>query len=594
MLIFDLETDGLLDTVSKVHTLTMYDTKTQQYSTYDKAAVAEGIAKLASESVLCGHNIIGYDMPVLQKLYPKHRWNQKIIDTLVWARVAYPDIKDLDFKLRHKYELPGKLIGRHSLKAWGYRLGEFKGDFGETTDWKEWSQEMSDYCAQDVKVTAKLKDKLMSKAIASECVKLEHEVANIVQLQEANGFWFDKTKAEKLYVELINRKSELTNQLQQVFKPWYVKGKEFTPKRDNRKRGYTAGATMTHVSLTTFNPSSRYHVAHHLKKLYNWEPTEFTDKGEPQLNDEVLQSLPYPEAKLLAEYFTLDKRLGQLAEGDKAWMKMVGRDHRIHGHVITNGAVTGRMTHINPNIAQVPKAAPNVPYGHECRELFKARPGWVLVGCDASGLELRCLAHYMAMFDKGKYAKVILEGDIHTVNQEAAGLPSRDTAKTFIYGFLYGAGVAKIGSIIGGTPADGTRLRAEFLKRTPGLKKLLKWVYNQVKLQGYLVGLDGRHLKIRSAHSALNTLLQSAGALVMKKALVILYEDLNEFGLRHGKQYAFCANVHDEWQIECMPDFAETIGNLAKKAITKAGEYFAFNCRLDGAYSIGGNWAETH
>src|SRR5690606_31621074 len=184
--------------------------------------------------------------------------------------------------------------------------------------------------------------------------------------------------------------------------------------------------------------NSRTHIYKRLKDKYNWKPKEFTEKGTPKVSEEVLESLPYPEAELLNEYLMIQKRISQLAEGHSAWLKMVRPDGRIYGSVITNGAVTGRMTHNSPNLAQVP--AVNVPYGKECRSLFTVPDDRVLVGADASGLELRCLAHYMARFDKGAYARELLEGDIHTANQKAAGLPTRDNAKTFIYAFLYGAG----------------------------------------------------------------------------------------------------------------------------------------------------------
>ena len=273
-------------------------------------------------------------------------------------------------------------------------------------------------------------------------------------------------------------------------------------------------------------------------------------------------------------------------------MKMVKSDGRIYGSVITNGAVTGRMTHNSPNVAQVP--AVGVPYGKECRTLFRVPEGRALVGADASGLELRCLAHYMARYDGGAYMKEILEGDIHTANQKAAGLPTRDNAKTFIYAFLYGAGDEKIGSIVGGTRQDGKKLKNRFLKRTPAIAKLKAQVEHVAKTRKYLIGLDGRKLRVRAVYASLNLLLQSAGAILMKQALVILDDKLQKEGLTPGIDYEFVANIHDEWQIECDQKYAEFIGKTAVEAIAEAGVFFNFRCPLDGEYKIGKTWAETH
>jgi DNA polymerase I-like protein with 3'-5' exonuclease and polymerase domains len=289
----------------------------------------------------------------------------------------------------------------------------------------------------------------------------------------------------------------------------------------------------------------------------------------------------------------IQKRIGQLAEGDQAWLKLV-RKGKIHGSVNTNGAVTGRATHAYPNISQVPSS--NSPYGLEFRELFTVPAGWTLVGADASGLELRCLAHFMAKWDGGQYGEVLLTGDIHTMNQEAAGLETRPQAKTFIYAFLYGAGDAKIGSIVGGGPAEGKKLKTRFLAKTPALKRLKDAVGDAAK-RGHLIGLDGRILHVRSQHAALNTLLQSAGAIICKKWLVILEERLQIQGFKHGwdGDYAFCAWSHDEVQIACRtPEIATVIAWFATKAVEQAGAHFNFRCPLAGEAKVGSHWGETH
>lgn len=282
----------------------------------------------------------------------------------------------------------------------------------------------------------------------------------------------------------------------------------------------------------------------------------------------------------------LQKRVAQI----ESWMEALGDDNRVHGRVITNGAVTGRMTHHSPNMAQIPNSGSI--YGHECRQCWTVEDGNVLVGCDASGLELRMLAHYMKDDD---YVTAVVSGsskdgtDIHTKNQKAAGLQTRDQAKTFIYAFLYGAGPAKIGSIVGGGAKEGQKLIDAFLKATPSLKSLRDRV-SKYAGKGYVPGLDGRKVWVRSEHAALNSLLQGAGAIVMKKALVLFNDKIkaNKWSVK------FVANVHDEFQFECHPDIAELAGKAAKQSIIDAGTYFKLRCPLDGEYKIGRSWRDTH
>jgi len=585
MLIFDIETNGLKD-YTKIHTMTIYDYFKKEYMTYDKDQVSMGIRRLQEADCILGHNILGFDLPAIERLYPWFRRPDRCLDTLVLARVAYADVYDIDVKLGEE-KIPKKLWGSHSLEAYGYRLGVFKGDFGKETDWTEWSEEMSSYCHQDVTVTVALYQKLISKDVPDECLELEHKVAEIIHRQTQHGFLFDNDKAQVLYAKLLQRKEELTGELQKVFPPWQVRMPDFIPKKDNQARGYIAGVPVKKFKTVIFNPGSRDHIAYQLQNKFGWKPTEFTESSKPKIDEDVLLELPYPEAKPLIEYFIINKRLGQLGDGDKAWLKLVDKDGRIHGEVITNGAVTGRMTHHNPNIAQVP--AVKVPYGYECRELFTVPKGYKLVGCDASGLELRCLAHFMG---DDAYTHEILNGDIHTKNQHAAGLATRAEAKRFIYAYLYGGGDALIGSLIGKGPKEGKKIKKRFLEQTPALKSLRERVDKAAK-RGYLKGLDGRHLKIRSPHAALNVLLQSAGALVMKKALTILDYNLKQQGFTN-KDYNFVANIHDEFQIEVKEEYAEYIGGQAVLAIRAAGDYFKFRCPLDGEWSMGNNWAETH
>lgn len=513
----------------------------------------------------------------------------KIHDTLLLSRLVWSDLKQNDFKFVKKHtDFPMKLIGSHSLMAWGLRLNNHKQQY--EGGFAAWSDEMQKYCEQDTYANLTLYQKIMSKVPSDESVELEHEFAHIIRHMENHGFHFDETKALALLAKLQKRKAELETALQTAFPPWEIK-ERFVPKVNNKTRGYVKGVPTYKVKQIVFNPASRDHIADRLQKVHGWKPTEFTASGKPKVDEDVLQGLDYPQAQTLVEYLLINKRIGQLATGQNAWLKLC-RNGRIHGQVITNGAATGRCTHNRPNIAQVPRVG--APYGEECRALFHAPKGYRLVGADLSGLELRCLAHYMAKFDDGAYAKEVVEGDVHTANQKAAGLPSRNNAKTFIYGFLYGAGPAKIGAIVGGTEAEGRKLINKFLKSTPALKKLREAVSNAVKKNGHLKGIDGRVLPIRSEHAALNTLLQSAGAVLSKKATVILYENLTKLGYVWGDDYAFVAHIHDEIQIQAKEDIADIVGQEAVKAFEQAGEYYDFRCPITGEYKVGQNWAETH
>lgn len=566
---------------------------------------------------IVAHNGIKFDIPALQKLYPWFAPDPLgVRDTLVMSRLMYPDLGFIDEALLKTGRLPGKLYKAHSLEAWGYRLGNHKDDY--QGGFESWNLEMEDYCVQDVSSLRSLWDKLNSRPYSQHAIDLEHKVAWIVARQERHGFLFDRDKAAKLHAKLVDHKLRLESQLKDAFKPRFMPdgNKTFIPKRDNAKSGYVEGAPVTKVKLTEFNPGSRVHCATWLVRDFGWRPTEFTDDGKPKVDETTLQGLKWSEAKVLADYFMVIKRLGQVVEGDEAWVRHIKNDGRIHGSVITNGAVTGRMTHSKPNMAQVP--ASRSPYGHECRELFCVPAGRKLVGADSSALELRCLAGYMAFYDNGAYIKTVVDGkkedgtEIHSVNQRALELSSRDDAKTWFYAFIYGAGDEKLGTTLGqpkGAKAKrrGAETRALFLTNLPALGKLVETVKAKVKNSkaerkkqkllgdfGSLRGLDGRELWVRSEHSALNTLLQSAGAVIMKQALVVLDENLQARGLIPGKDYEFVANVHDEWQIEVADDLAEIVGQEAKRSMGIAGELLKFACPIDGEYGIGTNWSETH
>lgn len=598
MILFDIETDGLLDALTRVHCLCAVRSETGETFRYHGGDVeARGLPLLSSGEPIGGHNIIKFDLPALRKVYGFARGEERedaIYDTLVASRLAFGDIGVDDMALYREGKLTGKEIGSHSLKAWGIRLGVLKGAYAEEggdKGWSAWSPALEDYCAQDVAVTLALYQRLQRERLSRRAVDLEHRFCALIFQQEQRGVGFDRAGAERLHVELLAKRNAAGDKLRDIFGSWQVELPPLIPKKDNKARGYEKGKAVRRFKTVVFNPSSRSHIADRLSARHGWQPTQFTPSGKPMVDEKIVAKLPYPEVPALLEYLLLDKRLGQLAEGEQAWLKLE-RGGRLYGSVNTCGTVTGRCSHACPNLAQVPSVSS--PYGRACRALFIPAPGYVMVGCDAASLELRCLAHYMAAYDGGAYAKVICEGDIHSVNQAAAGLPTRDAAKVFIYAFLYGAGDGKLGSVIHGTKEDGARLKAQFICNLPALGKLAEEVRKAVKSKGHLRGLDGRRLRVRSLHSALNTLLQAAGAVIMKMALIIADRDLQAAGLAPGADYAFVLNIHDEMQAEVRPEHADRAGGIMAQAIAKVQDAFKLQCPLGGAYKIGANWAETH
>jgi DNA polymerase I-like protein with 3'-5' exonuclease and polymerase domains len=592
---FDIETNGITDwstlsDLKDLHCLVVIDHNGT--GAYRADSIQQGLDRLSQADHIVGHNSIGFDAIALWKLYGYR--HAGVLDSAVIARLMYPDVRSDDFK---REGFPKELIGSHSLKAWGYRIGNNKSDHGETEDWSQWSQEMEDYCVQDVEVTKSLYEFFLKKGLGSlqQACDLEHAFAKAIRIQEMNGFPFDVKAAEELTATLMGRRAALDVELRELFTPteevtksnWWLApdGTKSRTKKALVEKGYkakeiTKGESV--VKLIPFNPNSRDQIAERLM-ANGWKPSSYEGK-RPAINEAVLKDIGTPQSEKLLEYLLVTKRLGQVAEGKQAWLKLE-RNGRIHGSVNTNGAVSGRCTHRNPNVAQVPST--RAPYGGECRSCFTAPEGKVLVGADASGLELRCLAHYLHNWDDGAYTKEILTGDIHTANRIAMGLETRDQAKTAIYCLIYGGGDARLGSISNGGAKEGKRLKASFVKKVPAYRRLTEAVSNALEMKGMLRGIDGRPLPCRSPHSALNLLLQSAGAVIMKQALV-------EFVKMAKLPYEVHGTIHDEIQFSCAPEHADELGRTFCNALSKAGKTLKFNCPIDGEFSVGANWKETH
>ncbi len=565
--IWDIEADNLLDEVTQVWCHVFRDVDTDEVHTFDPTQTQEALDFMDKAKTLIGHNITDYDLRVIKKLHG-YTYKGEVIDTLVYSRTVWPDVKEIDFKLNKKGNFPQKLIGSHSLKAWGYRLGELKGDFNSGSEsFAAYTPEMLDYCIQDTAVTNKLYHKIMEKNFSQSALDLEAEIHTLLLQQQEHGFDFNVQEAQALYSRLAQRRSDIEDELVSTFEPTIIELK-------------------TKTKTIPFNPASRMQIADRLMKR-GWKPKAFTDSGEPKVDETVLSGIDMPEAKLLNEYLLLNKRIGQLATGKQAWLKME-KGGKIHGRVNHMGAVTSRCTHSNPNTAQIPSVG--APYGKECRELFISPSGYSLLGADASGLELRCLAHYMAAYDDGSYADVVLNGDIHTANQMAAGLESRNQAKTFIYGFLYGSGDEKTGKIIGKGAKEGKAIKQKFLKKLPALKYLKDAVSKAADERGWVKGLDGRIIPIRHSHAALNTLLQSAGAIICKTWYVFISRAIKKAKL----DAQIVAFIHDEVQVVVKKGQEDETGRVILECMRDVERHFNFRCRLDSEYKYGSNWADTH
>jgi DNA polymerase I-like protein with 3'-5' exonuclease and polymerase domains len=581
-IVFDIEADSLEPT--KIWCIAAVDPDSGETKTFGPTEIVNGLAFLNTADKLIGHNIIGYDLPAIKKIHNIDLTEGKaIVDTLVLSRLFNPTRE-----------------GGHSLESWGYRIGLQK---IEHTEFGEYTPEMLNYCRNDAVLNAKMFNNLKSESrgFSRQSVVLEHETLKIIADQRERGFLLDVKSATLLVAELTDRLKEVEREVQKTFRPKQLKTTllaQFTKTGALSKMGLIDGSTKKsrltqkeyeeiatkrktiRIEEVPFNLGSRKQIGEYLID-FGWKPKRFTPTGQPIVDESTLSKIKnIPEATLIAEYLLLQKRIAQVS----SWLEELHEDERVRGFVNPNGTITGRMTHNHPNMAQVPSV--RAPYGKECRACWIVPERYKLVGIDASGLELRMLAHYMKDED---FKNEILHGDIHSTNQRLAGLESRDQAKTFIYALLYGAGDAKLGSVVGGNKRDGSELRKRFFDNLPAFKHL-KDTVGRAASKGFLKGLDGRKLYVRSEHAALNTLLQSAGAIVMKQAMI----GFNELIKLNTLDAHFVCNVHDEWQVEALEKQSACAGQLGVDSIIKAGKQLELFCELDGAYKIGDNWSETH
>ena len=551
--ILDIETNGFLDDATNVHCIVAYDIDGKKPYVFkgDECRVRfPNFARNVSQFIM--HNGLSFDAPMLNKLCGTEIKDDSILDTLILSQLFNP-MRD----------------GGHSLESWGERFEFPKGSI-ENFDY--YTEDMLEYCKQDVNITYKLYNYLKEEGskFSKRSIDLEHRIRKIINNQENFGFYLDIPYATTFMASLQDRSQNIYNQLQEVFPPIVTTGRV-------HKR---SGKPLKDI-IEPFNPASRKQIGERLMEL-GWEPTKKTDKGNVIVDEDVLSTIDMDEAKLISEYLLLQKRHTQIA----SWVEAVKADGRVHGRVLTLRTVTGRMAHTSPNMAQVP--AVYSPFGKECRSCWTVQNPEThsLVGTDASGLELRGLAHFM---DDQNFVNEILNGDVHTANQKMAGLQNRDQAKTFIYALMYGAGAAKIGLIVGGDSKTGENLINKFMSNMPKFN-LLKKKLTEASESGMIRGLDGRLLHIRSPHASLNTLIQGSGAVICKQWLVQMIDKIQESGV----DAKLVASVHDEYQFEVANDDTEKFGEITNTAIKEVQDIYDLKCPLDSEFKIGKNWAETH
>lgn len=586
-LAFDIETDGLMDTVSVINSLCAVDINTGEELVWRPDEIELGLKALQDADLLVAHNGISYDVPVIRKLYPW--WSPPLVrDTLVLSRIAYPGLRDSDFARFGAQGLRqhgAKLFnGSHSLDAHGVRLGFRKSVF--TGSWTDgWSEELEAYCLQDCRVTSKLYKSLVDLDLSPTAVDLEHRFATVCHDMEMYGFSFDLPHAQALHAQLTVRTDELTDALQRQYGGWYeAVGPVVTPKRSVKyktKPEVVAGCEYQRVRHVTLNPTSRQHIEKVLRSE-GWVPKVFTENsGQAKIDETTLLDIAdkYPSAKLFAEQFTLQKRLGLL----NSWIE-AERDGRVHAQVIPNSAATSRTSSRNPNLQQVP--AVHSAYGRECRKCFRASPGRVLLAADLDKAELMLLAHYMYAYDNGAYAAMLAESDIHQVNADAMGV-SRALGKKVIFSMVYGASDKYIGEITG---LSGKQVRSDLMEAFPALEQLMQQIRARVSGHSGFRALDKRWIACPAQFKALNYLIQSSTSIVGKQWAATAVERLRAAEVPCD----LVMYVHDEIQFDCDPDYVDYASEVIRSSLDDACKKYNLRVAMTCETQTGQDWSESH
>jgi len=596
-LTFDIEADGLLDDVSKIHCISVSEDGDNPKCFVGSEEIDKALMWMKYADKLIGHNIIGYDLPVLKKVLDWEPSEHTLIrDTLVLSHLVWPDIMKDDSETKR---IPKKYWGRYSLRSFGYRLNTHK---GEIEDFTSWSPELIEYCNQDVMLTEKLWNMIVRKEPTAISVDMEIRFAQLSQRMHEIGICFDIYEASLLDGKITIERDALLESISQLVPPkvttlktpqYWVCQETFTQyekKSDassSQRKHLVAGPLKTREEK--FNPMSRQQVATYLEGR-GWKPTENTPTGRPKVDESILLEIPdIPEAKEIARLYRLQKMLAMLSEGKESWLGLV-RKSRIHPRLNTLGTVSGRTSCSKPNLQQVPSE--RLPFGKECRELFCAPEGKMLCGVDAKSLEVRCFAHYMAAYDSGEFADLVVSDDIHQANADLMNC-DRQTAKNTFFALLYGASPRKISDMLSIEVAAASDLIDGLFRKRPAMKKLMDAVKNRAMKRGFLVGLDGRRLHPRSFHSSVNLLIQSAGAIVSKRAAVNTMMKIKE----HGEDYRnvhIVGFIHDELILEAPEDKAIPVMNQAIVAFRETTGQYNLRCPMDGDGRVGNNWYEVH
>ena len=543
----DIETDSLNPTV--IHCLSCKQIGVEEVKTFTSPV---GLQKyLNSFDKIIAHNGLSFDFPVLAKVWDIHIKFEQMVDTLVLSMMENPARE-----------------GGHSLKSWGERLQfnkiEYDGNFTEC------NKELITYCEQDTKLCEKVYIilRISMKNFSEKSIEDEHRMRIVADRISRKGFKINRKKTVSLFNKLMTEQDLISVECKNLFPDEVIK-------RVSEKTG-----KPLKDKVIKFNPASRKQIGEKLVEL-GWKPKVFTETGLPKVDETTLKDCKLNVAQKLARYFLLQKRTSQI----KSWLELCSEEERVHCQYRTLGAITNRMSSIKPNLQQIPSV--RVEYGTDCREVWEAGEGNKLVDTDASGLELRVLAHYMN--DK-KFTQEVLHGDIHTSNQKMAGLETRPQAKTFIYALLYGAGDAKIGSVVGGTAKDGATLRKRFLANLPTFKRLSEAVKKKGMEQGKLIGIDGRILRVRHPHASLNTLIQGSSAVLMKKWFMLT----DYYVRRNCSDASIVAMVHDELVLESCEKDVALVSEYVKMSISQVNKSYNLRCKLDCDVQIGNNWSEIH
>lgn len=633
-LIVDIETDSLDTKTANILVICSKDLKESQVRAWTN--VDEFISYSNSFDYLVFHNGIRFDVKVLKRFGLK----SKIRDTLIDSKIAFP--KEILFGIDKKLGL--SLTSSYSLRSWGDR---FKFPKGSVNDFSKLTDELIDYCKIDVLITEKL-------FLACEkrnfllpnygILYTEYLVQYLMSMQEEYGTYFDKQEALKLYYSMFKEKINIETKLSQEFPTEIVDKGLHKFKRKllyvkNRPYPKEVLGDYHKIEEKVFNPSSRQQVANALIKYKGFTPTSFTEKGTPNITEEVLDENGFTD---IAKYMKLTKDLGQLFVGSNSLIKLTDdKTNRLHGFVDFLSCSTHRASHSKPNLTQVPKTL-------EFRSLFKAPKGKKLIGIDADALELMMLGYWLEKFGNKDYLKSVAVGskdngdDVHTRTQQLIGLATRDKAKTFTYATIYGAGDLKIGmscydeSIK--VPYDdetykkhtykikknttqinnevyfksdkntlikydskfiiqsiyGEILKNKFMNGTKGLKDLMNSLSLSIKQNKTISSLDGRNIYIDVEHKALNYLCQSSGAIFMKYYLIDTYKHLSKHKLKLNQDYAYVANIHDAIVIETNDDNSvlDLISNELENSFKRTSDYFGFSYQVKGKANVGDNFYE--